>query len=137
MGSTYLQLYYHIVWTTHKKKPWIDKKIKRVLESLIREKLVATQSELLAFGCTSDHVHLLVKLHPSASMSVIAGEVKGYTSYVIANRINPKSGYRWQRGYGAFTVPFRDIRGLTKYIQNQKEHHQQDTLSQQWEIPGK
>ena len=134
MGSTYLQLYYHIVWTTYKRYRWIDSRIEKALESLIREKPITSKSELLAFGCTSDHVHLLVKLHPSASVSVIVGEVKGYTSYVIANHINPESGFRWQRRYGAFTVPFRDILGLTKYIHNQNEHHQQDTLSQQWEI---
>ncbi len=45
------------------------------------------KSELLSFGCTSDHVHLLVRLHPAISVSEITGEVKGYSSCVIANQI--------------------------------------------------
>ena len=96
-----------------------------------------SKSELLAFGCTSDHVHLLVKLHPNASVSVIVGEVKGYTSYVIANQIKPELGFRWQGGYGAFTVSKRDLRRSIKYVENQKEHHQLGTLSNQWEFPEK
>ncbi len=135
MGSSYLQLYFHIVWTTYKRYQWIDNEIEKFLDSMIRERLLTAKSELLAFGCTGDHVHLLFKLHPSASVSVIVGEVKGYTSFVIANQIRPELGFRWQGGYGAFSVSKRDLPGLIKYIINQKEHHQLGPLSNQWELP--
>ena len=98
MGSTYLQLYYHIVWSTYKRYPWINDRVEKALEKLIRDKIIAAKSELLAFGCTSDHVHLLVILHPSTNVSVIVGEIKGYSSYVIANHIIPDLGFRWQAG---------------------------------------
>jgi hypothetical protein len=66
---------------------------------------------------------------------VIVGEIKGYTSYVIANLIMPEIGFRWQGGYGVFSVSRRDIPGLLKYVNNQKEHHQQKSLIDDWELP--
>jgi REP element-mobilizing transposase RayT len=119
MGSSYYQLFYHFVWTTYKRNQWIDERIEDILERLILEKLTATKSELLAFGCTKDHVHLLVKLHPSISVAMIGGEVKGYTSYVISNQIRIDLGFRWQRGYAAFSVSNWDLPKFLKYIKNQ------------------
>jgi len=137
MGSSYHQLYYHFVWTTYKRNCWIDKEIEKNLEILIRDKVSSMKSELMAFGCTGDHVHLLVKLHPSVSLSRIVGEVKGYTSYVIANQIKSSVGFCWQGGYGAFSVSSWDLPRTIKYIHNQKEHHQQKSLIQEWELLDK
>jgi REP element-mobilizing transposase RayT len=137
MGSSYHQLYFHIVWATYKRSHWIDSGIEKDLMKLIRERLVSATSELLAFGCTQDHVHLLVKLHPSTNVSVLIGEIKGYTSYIINNQIRPDLGFRWQGGYGAFSISSWDIPRLIKYIENQKEHHQEKSLVQEWELPHK
>jgi REP element-mobilizing transposase RayT len=137
MGSSFLQLYYHVVWTTYKRFQWIDEEIEKDLRKLIKERISGAKSELLAFGCTSDHVHLIFKLHPTVSIAVIVGEIKGYTSYVISNLIKPDLGFRWQGGYGAFTVSRWDLTKVIKYINNQKEHHKQDTLIQEWELSVK
>jgi REP element-mobilizing transposase RayT len=91
----------------------------------------------MAFGCTSDHVHLLVKLHPAVSLSVIVGEIKGYTSYVIANQIRPELGFRWEGGYGAFSISSWDLPKIIKYLDNQKEYHQQNSVIREWELQDK
>jgi REP element-mobilizing transposase RayT len=137
MGSSYLQLYFHFVWSTYKRVPWIDDEIELHLESLIRERIIIKKSELMAFGCTSDHVHLLVKLHPAVSLSVIVGEIKGYTSYVIANQIRPELGFRWEGGYGAFSISSWDLPKIIKYLDNQKEYHQQNSVIREWELQDK
>ncbi|NQS90991.1 MAG: IS200/IS605 family transposase [Chloroflexi bacterium] len=134
MRSTYQQLYYHFVWGTYRRQELIDEEIKNDLKRLIYDKILENKSELLCFGCTSDHVHLLVRLHPSVSVSRVAGEVKGYSSFVIANLIHPDSGFRWQGGYGVLTVSARDIPWLIKYIENQKEHHKNNNIDQYWEL---
>jgi len=75
MGSTYHLLFYHFVWGTYKRHEMIDVKIEKDLKRLIHDKIMENKSELLCFGCTTDHVHLLVRLHPSVSVSGIIGEV--------------------------------------------------------------
>lgn len=127
MGSTYHQLYFHFVWSTYRRLDMITEAIEKDLKMLIRDKIIEKKSELLCFGCTSDHVHLLIRLHPAVSVSEIIGEVKGYSSYVIAYQIYPESGFRWQGGFGALTVSRSELSRLTKYIENQKEHHNKKT----------
>ncbi|MEA3479305.1 MAG: IS200/IS605 family transposase [Bacteroidota bacterium] len=134
MGSSYHQLYYHFVWGTYKRHELIDEEIEKDLERLIQDKIIENRSELLSFGCTTDHVHLLTRLHPVVSVSGIIGEVKGYSSYVMANQIHPESGFRWQGGFGALTASKRDLPGLIRYIENQKEHHNLNNLNQKWEL---
>jgi len=134
MGSSYHQLFYHFIWGTYKRIDLLDDLIINDLERLIEDKIIEHQSELLCFGCVPDHVHLLVRLHPAVSVSKIIGEIKGYSSYVIANRMFPDSGFRWQGGFGALTISKREIPMLCKYIKNQKEHHKNKDLHQDWEL---
>lgn len=135
MVSAYHQLYYHLIWGTYKRQKMIDERIEKDLKRIINDKVNEKKSELLCFGCTEDHVHLLVRLHPAVSVSEIIGEVKGYTSYVIANQIHPESVFRWQGGFGALSVSRKDVSRLSRYIENQKEHHRYDNLDINWELP--
>ena len=32
--------------------------------------------------------------------------------------------FSWQEGYGAFTVGYREVEGVTRYIRVQEAHHQ-------------
>ena len=134
MGSSYHQLFYHFVWGTYKRHELIDEEIEKVIKRLIRDKIEEKKSELLSIGCTYDHVHLLVRLHPAVSVSEIIGEIKGYSSYVISNQIYPDSGFRWQGGFGAISVSTKELSRLIEYIENQKEHHKHNNQNQNWEL---
>ena len=134
MVSAYHQLYYHFIWGTFERQKMIDERIEKVLKKLIKDKVNEKKSELICFGCTDDHVHLLVRLHPALSISEIIGEIKGYSSYVIANQIHLERDFRWQGGYGALSVSRKDISRLIGYIENQKEHHNNDNLNKNWEL---
>ena len=134
MGATFIHLYYHLIWTTYKRFPWIDEELEQIILKLIQEKVIEYKSELLAFGSTSDHIHLLVRLHPTKCIAGFVGETIGYTSFVIANKICPDLGFCWQGGYGALTVSQSDLSRLTKYIENQKEHHHHETIQKSLEL---
>ena len=133
MGASYHQLYYHLVWSTYRRHELINLDMENDLKRLIQDKIIEHKSELLCFGCTTDHIHLLVRLHPAVSVSGIVGEVKGYSSYTLANQIYPDSGFRWQGGFGAVSVSETDLPRLAQYIKNQKDHHDQNNIDRKWE----
>jgi len=133
MGASYHQLYYHLVWSTYRRHELINLEMENDLKRLIQDKIIEHKSELLCFGCTTDHIHLLVRLHPAVSVSGIVGEVKGYSSYTLANQIYPDSGFRWQGGFGAVSVSETDLPRLAQYIKNQKDHHDQNNIDRKWE----
>jgi len=134
MRSLYHQLYYHFVWGTYKRLDLIDKNLEPILNKLLKDKTQDKGSELLCFGCTGNHVHLLVRMIPSISVSELVGELKGYSSYIISDKIQPEIGFRWQGGYGAITFSQKDLPWLMKYVRNQKEHHDNDDLRPIWEL---
>ena len=136
MVSAFHQLFYHLVWRTYKRIEMIDESIEKDLRQLLNEKVIEKQSELLCFGCTSDHVHLLVRIHPAVSISELIGEIKGYSSYMLSSYIHKDCGFRWQRGYGALTLSQRELPWIIKYVKNQKEHHRRNNLDKKMEITG-
>ena len=133
MGSSYHKLYYHLVWSTYRRHEMINVEMEHDLKRLIQDKIIELKSELISFGCLTDHVHLLVRLYPAVSVSVIVGEIKGYSSYTIANRIYPDSGFRWQGGFGALSFSEKELPRMVHYIENQRNHHDQNNIDPKWE----
>ena len=136
MRSSYTKLYIHFIWGTWKRTTLIDKNLDPVLYRLITDRLIEHKCQLMEIGGTEDHIHILVRMHPSESVSGLAKSVKGYSSYTISNLIQPGSFFKWQGGYGAISVTPRDIAALSSYIAKQKEHHSNNGLKKQFEIDG-
>ena len=42
------------------------------------------------------------------------------------------SRFEWQKGYGAFTVSYSQIESVSKYIRNQREHHQKISFEDEY-----
>jgi REP element-mobilizing transposase RayT len=80
-----------------------------------------------------DHVHLLVELSTGVEVRKLMKEVKGASSFLVSHELTPEVFFRWQTGYGAFTVSHKDVPAIKAYINNQKVHHAQRTLIWEWE----
>jgi hypothetical protein len=63
-------------------------------------------------------------------------QLKGVTSKVIAQRANGLSSFRWQPGYGVFSVGSDQVARVREYITRQKQHHANGTLQPALEQTG-
>jgi putative transposase len=71
---------------------------------------------------TGDHVHLLINLPPSLSLSDAVRVIKTNSSrWMRAQRRASKFG--WQPGYAAFSVSQSNVKAVAAYIERQEEHH--------------
>ncbi len=79
-----------------------------------------------------DHVHLLLKIHPSFALSNTMQFIKSNSSRWIneGRRIDAK--FEWQSGYGAFSVSQSMIDTVYKYISNQAEHHRTMSFEEEY-----
>jgi len=132
--SSYTYLYTHFIWSTWKRQEIIDPDLEPILHQLISEKVNDHNSKLLKVGGTSDHVHLLINVNPVISVSKLIKEIKGYSSFTVANIIRPNSYFKWQAGYGAISVSPGSLSTIIKYITNQKVHHREDSIRSKWEL---
>jgi REP element-mobilizing transposase RayT len=84
---------------------------------------------LIRQNAMPNHAHLLVRLAPTARISDFLGEVKGATAYRVNQELHPKFKLQWQEGYGILSLRKVELARVSRYIDNQEEHHRKGTLS--------
>jgi REP element-mobilizing transposase RayT len=75
-----------------------------------------------AINGTIDHIHLLVGMHPSDSVSELVQSLKIQSSKWINDKFH-HGAFGWQSGFGAFSYSKSMIPAVQKYIESQREHH--------------
>ena len=117
---------YHIVFAPkYRRKVFYEDKrleIREILRKLCEWKGV----EIVEAEICPDHVHMLVKIPPSLSVSSFVGHLKGKSTLMIFERhanLKYKYGNRhfWCRGYYVDTVG-KNAKKIQEYIQNQLQN---------------
>jgi len=70
-----------------------------------------------------DHVHCLIRMRPAQTLSSIVKQIKGSSSRWVNKNGLLNVPFKWQTGYGAFSVSPADLDKVRKYICNQEQHH--------------
>ena len=132
MANTYTSLYYHIVFSTKNRVPWITQDIENRVWAYIGGIARHHRMTAIQIGGIEDHLHALVLAPPTLAPSQIAQYLKGDSSKWMHEEFPDLPGFAWQEGYGAFTVSKANVEGVIRYIQNQREHHQTKTFQEEY-----
>jgi putative transposase len=119
------RLYYHIAWTTRYRASLIDAGVASFLEQ--HTAMVARQerASVVAFGAVADHVHLLLRAHPTTDLPRLVQRLKG-ASARIATKLGVASALgalKWAKGYNMETVGPRALDAARRYVLNQAQRH--------------
>lgn len=122
----------HVVFSTKDRFGCLGKSLRPRLHGYL-----ATLIRDLGCGCpcvggVGDHVHLAVTLSRSLAIADLVKDIKSKSSQWIKNAAPDLDGFAWQRGYGVFSVGPSDERALCAYIENQEEHHQQQSFQDEF-----
>ena len=79
-------------------------------------------------GGVSDHVHILSRLSPTVCLSDLVRDLKSNSSTYIKRQGPRLSEFRWQGGYGAFSVAAPELLAVRRYIDSQEEHHRKESF---------
>ena len=119
MANTYTDLYYHIVFSTKNREAWVRQGIEeRVWEYLGG---IARHNDIVPakIGGIDDHIHLVVSIPLTISISKTAQLVKGGSSLWFHETFR-RSAFAWQDGYGAFTVSKSQLPDVIRYVEGQR-----------------
>ncbi|MCX7841387.1 MAG: IS200/IS605 family transposase [Anaerolineae bacterium] len=133
MRAPFTQLYLHCVWGTWDRLPLITPQVERRLYEAIAKKAHELKCDVLALGGIADHIHLLVRFPTTLSVADLLKGVKGSSSHLMTHEIAPNEFFKWAGTYGAFTVSKSGVAGGSDYISNQKTHHAERKLVDDWE----
>ena len=128
MRRNKLSLFLHLIWGTWDRLPLITPDVERNLYRNIESEARKQGCAVLAINGTEDHVHLLVTIPATLAVADLLKQIKGVSSHFVNNTLKPSAQFKWQGGYGAFSVSRWDVDRIKHYIKRQKERHQADQL---------
>jgi putative transposase len=128
MRRNKLELYLHLVWATWDRLPLITPDIERRLHRNIESEARGMGCTVLALNGMLDHVHLVISFPATVVISDLVKQVKGVSSHFVNETLRPGAQFKWQGGYGAFTVSRWDLPKIIRYVKRQKEHHAANDL---------
>jgi REP element-mobilizing transposase RayT len=90
------------------------------------------KSKLYRINGGTEHIHLLVDIHPTIGVSTFVKDLKVSTSIWLKQQIEFKQFEGWAEGYASFTISQDDRMSVIEYIKNQKEHHKTITYKEEY-----
>jgi putative transposase len=119
----YTEIYLHLVWGTWDRQPFLTGGRAETVYRAIVAECANLRVEVIAIGGMADHVHLLVSVPASVSAAALVKQVKGSTSHLMNPVHGAQAPFRWQGGYGVFSVSRQHLARIRRYVLNQEEHH--------------
>lgn len=132
MPSTHHGILIHVVFSTNKRFKLLHKDWRDDLFAYIGGTATEHKSIVLKSGGMEDHVHLLLKTHPSFAISDTVKLIKGNSSKWINDNRRINARFEWQRGYGAFSVSESMSETVKRHIENQEEHHRRQSFENEY-----
>lgn len=129
----YTTLYIHLVWATKDQQPRLDKKIRSELFPHIKENAKTKNIFIDTIGGHDEHIHTLISLDPTQSISNILNLIKGESSHWLNKSKLIKGKFEWQDDYFAVSVSPSVVEKVRDYILNQEIHHQKKTFGREFE----
>jgi putative transposase len=123
MGSAWTQNFYHAVWSTRFRTPWIVPDIERRIHGFLHGIAKDLDCYPIAINGMPDHVHILVRYPSALSNADLLMHLKGRSSKWIHQTFPALHDFAWQEGYGGFTVSKPSVIEVERYIHGQKDHH--------------
>jgi REP element-mobilizing transposase RayT len=132
MPNTYTQIHIQTVFTVQNRESLIQNVWKDELYKYITGIVQRNGHKLLVINGCPDHVHLLLGLRPSQSLSDLMQDIKGSSSKWINEKRVVAGRFSWQEGYGAFSYAKSELPFVVHYINNQEEHHRRNTFLEEY-----
>jgi REP-associated tyrosine transposase len=132
MSQSLSNILVHVIFSTKNRAPWLSDSWRERLHSYIGGIVRGFESELLAINSVEDHLHLLLTLPRIECIADIVKEIKTGSTLWIHKRNKKLAVFRWQAGYGAFSISPSHKRALQKYISNQAEHHRKVSFQEEY-----
>ena len=134
LSHTKWECKYHIVFAQKFRRKVAYGELKKDIANILSQLCKRKGVEIIEAEICPDHVHMLVRIPPSISVSAFVGYLKGKSTLMIFERhanLKYKYGNRhfWCRGYYVDTVG-KNAKKIQEYIHNQlKEDLEYDQMT--------
>lgn len=132
MPGTFSQIYIQVVFAVKSRDSLIhsswEEELYKYISGIVRNK----EQKILAINGMPDHIHFVIGMKPSCSLSDLVREIKKSSNEFINEKKFSKFKFSWQEGFGAFSYSHSALDDVIKYVVNQKEHHRKKTFREEY-----
>ncbi len=132
MANTYTQIHIQFVFAVRFRNSTIQNSWKDELYKYITGIVQNHNHKMLSINGVTDHLHILIGMRPTQSISDLMQDVKGSSSKWINEKRFSRTRFEWQDGYGAFSYGKSQIKDVIAYIENQEKHHKKTTFKEEY-----
>jgi len=132
MANTYTQIHIHMVFAVQNHECIIKKSWKDELFKYMTGIIQNHNHKVLALNGMPDHVHILIGMRPTQSLSELMQDIKGDSSKWINQKGFVRGKFSWQEGYGAFSYSKSHVDKAIDYIKAQEKHHQKKSFMEEY-----
>lgn len=129
MSHTLTNVLVHVVFATKNREKRLTAAVRNRLHAYLIAVVKAEGGCAYIVNGGLEHVHMLLRLAPSRSLSDLMRLVKTNSSRWMRLELDPHFG--WQRGYSAFSVSHSQFAVVHGYIAKQEEHHRRGTYEEE------
>jgi len=132
MLHSYVKIWIHIVWSTYDRERILHRELRPRLFKHLIDHATELGITMERVNIQPEHVHCLISLPADKDLSSTVKGLKGEASRWINEEGLVKGKFRWQRGYGAFSVSASQLEAVKRYIETQDEHHKRKTFQDEY-----
>ena len=125
--TTIFKCFYHLVLTPKYRREVFTQSMLDSLEPLLKETCEQMGGEMVEFGCEDNHLHLMLVIPPSKSISNFVGKLKGKSSHYLRkhhwNDVKDKlwGEHFWSPSYCVITCGGAPLEIVKEYVKNQNQ----------------
>ena len=129
---SWVRVYVHYVFSTKNKSPFLSsKEIRQAVHEHITQNAKEKGIWLDCVNGYHDHLHCLVSLGKTQTISDVARLIKGESSFWINKNNLVKGKFSWQDDFWAVGVSESHVGKVKDYIKGQEEKHRSVTFSEE------
>ena len=132
MANSYSSLFVHVIFSTHNREPVLTSEFRNRLWAYMGGIARTNRFSAIEIGGSIDHAHMLIKVPAILPIAKAVQLIKGGSSKWVHENIPPLPSFKWQEGYGAFSVGASQVNDVIKYIVGQNEHHRKKTFQEEY-----
>jgi REP element-mobilizing transposase RayT len=133
LASSFTKLYFHTVFAVKYRNALIDLVWEAEMYSVICSRMYEMGHIVIAINGVADHVHVLWRHNRVHSIPDTMKKIKGNASHWINSKNLCADLFRFQHGYGAFTVSLDRVPMVKRYVLNQKTDHEKIDLKMEYD----
>lgn len=128
LSKLYVHIIFHVKNNTCLIKPENDEELYAYIGGVIK----LSKSIPIKINGTEDHVHILCIMSKNISLADFLEDIKRNSSRWIKTRGVHYLDFAWQGGYAGYSVSQSKVEAVSRYIENQKIHHRNQTFKEEY-----